>query len=36
MLRKPITVSGGDGEDAKQYQEKAVQAAIAAVQEVKK
>jgi predicted RNA binding protein YcfA (HicA-like mRNA interferase family) len=28
MLRKPITISGNDNEDAKHYQEKAVQTAI--------
>lgn len=28
MLKKPITISGNDSEDAKHYQEKAVQAVI--------
>jgi predicted RNA binding protein YcfA (HicA-like mRNA interferase family) len=32
-LKKPITISGNDGEDAKHYQEKAVQTAIKEVQE---
>ena len=33
MLKKPITISGNENEDAKRYQEKAVQTAI---REVKK
>ncbi len=33
MLKKPITISGNENEDAKHYQEKAVQTAI---EEVKK
>jgi len=32
MLKKPVTISGNDNEDAKHYQEKAVQAAIKEVQ----
>jgi len=32
-LKKPITISGNDGEDVKHYQEKAVQTAIKEVQE---
>jgi predicted RNA binding protein YcfA (HicA-like mRNA interferase family) len=31
-LTKPVTVSGNDGDDAKRYQEKAVQAALKEVQ----
>lgn len=33
MLKKPITISGKDGADAKHYQEKAI---IAAIKEVQK
>ena len=32
MLKKPVTISGNDNEDAKHYQEKAVQTAIKEVQ----
>jgi predicted RNA binding protein YcfA (HicA-like mRNA interferase family) len=32
-LKKPVTISGHDGDDAKRYQEKAVEAAIREVQE---
>ena len=32
MLKKPLTLSGHDGEDAKHYQEKAVATAIKEVQ----
>ena len=32
LLKKPITISGNDSEDAKHYQEKAVQTAIKEVQ----
>ena len=31
-LKKPVTISGNDSEDAKHYQEKAVQTAIKEVQ----
>lgn len=33
MLKKPITISGNDGDDAKHYQEKAV---IAVIKEAQK